>query len=66
MYAVISEFFDFNNPQYNEVNIISFHAALDSARSKVEFIKNSDEYKNLEETEKVIIRIVKMDVIEEA
>ena len=65
MYAVISEYFNFNNPEYNECDIISFHATLDSAKEKVNILKGTDEYVNLRSHEKVILRIVKMDVIEE-
>lgn len=66
MYAVISEYFNFNNPEYNECDIISFHVTLDSAKEKVNILKSTDEYVNLTEHEKVILRIVKMDVVEEA
>jgi len=65
MYAVISEYFNFNNPEYNECDIISFHATLDSAKEKVKILKDTDEYVNLTAHEKVILRIVKMDVVEE-
>lgn len=66
MYAVISEYFNFNNPEYNECDIISFHATLDSAKEKVNILKGTDEYVNLKAHEKLILRIVKMDVVEEA
>lgn len=65
MYAVISEYFNFNNPEYNECDIISFHATLDSAKEKVNVLKGTDEYVNLGAHEKVILRIVKMDIVEE-
>lgn len=65
MYAVISEYFNFNNPEYNECDIISFHITLNLAKEKVNVLKSSDEYVNLKEHEKVILRIVKMDVVEE-
>lgn len=67
MYAVISEYFNFDHPEYNECDIISFHATLDSAKEKVNILKGTDEYVNLKaQVEKVILRIVKMDVVEEA
>lgn len=66
MYAVISEYFNFDNPEYNECDIISFHATLDSAKEKVNILKDTDEYVNMRAHEKVILRIVKMDVVEEA
>lgn len=65
MYAVISEYSNFYNPEYNECNIISFHATLDSAKEKVNALKDTDEYVNMRSHEKVILRIVKMDVVEE-
>lgn len=66
MYAVISEYFNFDHPEYNECDIISFHATLDSAKEKVNALKGTDEYVNLGAHEKVILRIVKMDIVEEA
>ena len=65
MYAVISEYFNFDHPEYNECDIISFHATLDSAKGKVNVLKDTDEYVNMTAHEKVILRIVKMDVVEE-
>lgn len=66
MYAVISEYVNFYNPEYNECDIISFHIALNLAKEKVNELKATDEYVNLRAHEKIILRIVKMDVVEEA
>ena len=61
MYAVIiGDYFDFDS-----IINFSFHDTLDSARETAKEFKNSDECRDIEKSRKIVIRIIKMDVIEE-